>query len=75
MLSEKAIPISSLPRHDRVGSIGFKFGGRNGAQKLLRPRRHRRRGAPPGVFDGGVGGGRVVIEGGTFGAFNLWMNG
>jgi hypothetical protein len=56
MLSEKAIPISSLPRHDRVGSIGFKFGGRNGAQKLLRPRRHRRRGAPPGVFDGGGGG-------------------
>jgi hypothetical protein len=74
MLSEKAIPISSLPRHDRVGSIGFKFGGRNGAQKLLRPRRHRRRGAPPGVFDGGGGGG-VGIEGGTFGAFNLWMNG
>jgi hypothetical protein len=53
MLSEKAIPISSLPRHNRVGPIRFKFGGRNGAQQLLQPWRHRGRGAPPGVFDGG----------------------
>jgi hypothetical protein len=71
MLLEKAIPVSSLPRHDRVGPTRFTFGGRNGAQQLLRPWRHRGRGAPPGVFDGG----RVVIEGGTFGAVNLWMNG